>query len=157
METAVICTTFNKARQVQRNIWCMAHQDYSLDKFVYIVIDDGSADNTQETLRESLEEVPELKVISILTNRKPKNFFGGMGLAMNVGLRYAEELDVEYVFLTGGDILWPTYAMSSHIKIHKDPAAIASVILGGIESEGDRKQQKHIVYHSAGLRKRMPT
>jgi len=133
METAVICTTFNKAQQVKRNIWCMAHQDYPLDDFVLIMVDDGSADNTQEVLEESFEKFFELNVISILTHRKPKDFFGGMGLAVNIGLRYAEELGVEYVFLTGGDILWPTYAISSHIKMHKDPLAISWALTGSTD------------------------
>jgi glycosyltransferase involved in cell wall biosynthesis len=118
-KAAVICTTFNKAQQVKRHIWCLAHQDYPLTDFVVLMVDDGSVDNTQEVLAESFAEYPQLNVLSILTNRKPVGFFGGMGLAVNIGLRYAEQLGVEYIFLSGGDILWPSYAISSHLAFHE--------------------------------------
>ena len=136
-ETAVICTTFNKAEQVYRNLWCLAHQDYPLDKFVVIVIDDASVDHTQTKIMEAYEEFPQLNMINILTDRKAKGHFGGQGLVYNIGLRYAEELGVEYIINTGGDILLPSYAIRTHLELHKDARKRAWAVASQFNTLGE--------------------
>ena len=140
METAVICTTFNRALQLSRHIWSVAHQDYPLDKFVLIIIDDGSVDNTQEIIAGAFHDYPKLNMINILTDRKERGHFGGQGIAYNVGLRYAEELGVEYVILAGGDILWPSYAITKHLEIHKDVKKRAWAVASQIHTVGPSMQ-----------------
>ena len=51
METAIICTTFNRSEQLKRTVWSITNQDYPLDKTVLIIIDDGSVDNTRDVLK----------------------------------------------------------------------------------------------------------
>jgi glycosyltransferase involved in cell wall biosynthesis len=127
-EIAVISTTFNRAKQLYRSIWSIAHQDYPLDKFVLFIIDDGSIDDTQKYIDMAFKDFPDLNMVDILTDRKPRGHFGGQGIAYNIGLRHAEEMGVEYVFLTGGDILWPSYAMRKHLEVHNDPRKIACAL-----------------------------
>ena len=137
---AVICTTFNRAVQLSRHIWSIAHQDYPLDKFVLIIVDDGSIDNTQEIIYQAFQDYPNLSLINILTDRKERGHFGGQGIAYNVGLRYAEELEVDYVFLAGGDILWPSYAITKHMEIHGDVQKRAWAVASQINTLGPSRE-----------------
>ena len=120
MNTAIICSTFNRAEQLKRTIWSIANQDCSLDDALLIIIDDGSVDHTPDVITKCFNEHPDLKIMDIVTQRKKKNHFGGHGLVLNLGLRYAELFGVEYVFFTGGDILWPSYAYRKHMAVHQN-------------------------------------
>ena len=147
IEIAIICSTFNRSKQLSRHLWTLAHQDYPLDECVFIIVDDGSVDDTQQTIDTFFEAHPHLKFVNLLTNRKSNNYFGGHGIVLNLGLRYAEELGAEYVFLTGGDILWPSYALRKHMAVHQNSGKRAEIIVEHLEfitsSESDRAKSTH--------------
>jgi len=117
---AVISTTFNRAPQLYRHLWTINSQDFPHSDFWVIIVDDGSVDETQEVIAAAAENFPTLSIINIRTDRKPPDSFGGQGIAYNVGLRCAEDLGVEYVILTGGDMLITSCAMRKHMEVQTD-------------------------------------
>jgi len=141
MEVAIVCSSFNRAKQLERTVWSIANQDYPLDKVVLIIIDDGSVDNTPTTIAQLFDNYPNLNLIDIVTQRKKENHFGGHGIVLNLGLRYAEELGAEYVFLTGGDILWSSYALRKHLLAHKDLDEKIRVVAVNLSELGEFKSQ----------------
>jgi glycosyltransferase involved in cell wall biosynthesis len=127
-KVAIVCSTFNRAKQLERMVWSIANQDYPLDNVTLIIIDDGSIDETPFVITRAFNQYKNLSIIDIVTERKEYNHFGGQGLVLNLGFRYAEELEAEYVFTTGGDILWPSYALRKHLQAHKDVDYKADII-----------------------------
>ncbi len=119
---SIVTTTFNRAMQLYRHLWTLDSQSYPHDQYRVIVIDDGSLDDTAKIMDLAFDAFPNLNLVYIRTTRKRgQNVFGGQGIAYNIGIRYAIEWASEYVFLSGGDILIPSYGLSSHMAIHLDP------------------------------------
>jgi glycosyltransferase involved in cell wall biosynthesis len=133
----VVVTTFNREKQLYRTLWCLAHQSLPSSDYRVIVIDDQSIDGTQTRIKACFGEFPELNLINILTQRKPPNYHGGQGIALNIGIRYALDWGSEYVFLTGGDILLPTYALVKHLQAHQTPAIRARMIAEQVYHDPD--------------------
>jgi glycosyltransferase involved in cell wall biosynthesis len=131
------CTTFNRSMQLHRTLWSLNAQDYPKDLYRVIVVDDGSVDDTQEVMKSCFDEFPELNLVNILTQRKPMNYHGGQGIALNLGIRYALDYGSDYVFLTGGDILIPTYGLSKHLDLHTNAAHRAWVIAEQVYHDPD--------------------
>jgi glycosyltransferase involved in cell wall biosynthesis len=134
---SVICTSFNKAAQLYRHIWCINSQTYPHENFRLIVIDDGSVDATPEVLKDVFSEFPDLNLVNIRTNRKPLNWHGGQGIAMNIGIKLAQQWGSEYVILTGGDILVPSFAIQKHLEMHDSPEQRAWAISTQVYHEPD--------------------
>ena len=141
MEIAVVCSTFNRAQQLKRTVWSIANQDYPLNDVVLIIVDDGSTDNTSEVIAQCFQDHPNLNLIDLLTVRKEEGHFGGHGIVLNLGLRYAEELGVEYVVNTGGDLLWPSYALRKHLAPHKNTEEKIKTIIKALGTLGEFSSQ----------------
>jgi hypothetical protein len=129
-EIAVISTTYNTAEQLERHLWSIANQDYPLAKFVCIVIDKHSTDNTSAVVEAALDLYPDLNLIYLKSN------------ILDLGFSFAYEFHAEYVFLTCGTILWPSYAMSSHLSLHNSPAQKAWAITAAHHPDPNNEHKK---------------
>lgn len=115
MKVSVIIPTRNRERIVSRCIECILNQDYS--KYEIIIVDDGSEDNTKETLNRFLN-YRNFKFISLSERRGP-------AFCRNLGVK---ESKGELIIFIDSDIFVNSNFISTHVKAHKNhPEGIVAV------------------------------
>lgn len=118
---SVIMLTYNRASMVTKMIDCVLSQ--SLTEFEYIIIDNGSTDNTAEILEEYQSEDSRIKVVR---SDKPLT----IGAARNIGISHATG---DYItFVDDDDRLSPEYLQYLFGLITEFDAQIA---VAGTEEE----------------------
>ena len=96
MNIAILTPTYNRAHTLNRCFESLCNQ--TCKEFIWVIIDDGSTDNTKEVINEFLEESP----FEIIYKYKEN---GGKHTALNVGV---DIIDTELTFIVDSDdILTP--------------------------------------------------
>jgi len=107
---SVIIPTYNREDTLKKCLKALFKQTYSKSDYEIIVIDDGSTDGTEATVKAIIEESPVgLKYF------KQEN--KGPAAARNVGIRNAEG---EIILFIGDDIISDKSMLEEHIKSHEN-------------------------------------
>jgi len=124
---AVVLNTRNECDLLDNSLNSILNQN--LLPYRIIVINDGSTDKTKE----SLEKFENIEVIN--TPTRTESHLGRKELAqtINLGLkRLHDDNKCEYVWLSGGDLVYPTNYLSEITKrMKKDSSVISSGIVEG--------------------------
>jgi len=137
----VVSPCRNEARTLARTLACVEHQ--TLQPLCWVIVDDGSNDETPGILQEAVARIPWLQVV-----RRPDRGFrkvgGGVVDAFYAGL---EATDVEYDYLVKLDVdleFGPNYLEHALEHFDRDPklAAISGKVF---RREGDRLIEEFMV------------
>ncbi len=121
--TILICAK-NESENLQKNLPKILEQDYPLNKFTVLVINDNSDDNTVEVLQNLQNNYPHLKTITIPQNEN--RIFGGKKHALHIGMQH---IDTQLVLLTDADCS-PASSKWLQLMCSKSLANNNAVILG---------------------------
>lgn len=113
---SVVIPTYNRAEYLPRAIKSVRNQ--TLDEYEIVIVDDGSTDETRQTVDRYLSDTGRITYLSHDRNRGP-------AAARNTGLEVAEGKYVS--FLDSDDELKPTYLERSVRKLETLPADYAAV------------------------------
>jgi glycosyltransferase involved in cell wall biosynthesis len=91
---SVVMPTYNRVGLLPDTITSILDQDF--EDLEFLVVDDGSTDNTAEVIREIQEKEPRLRYLPLPENR-------GIGYARQTGL---EHVSGRYIALADSDDLW---------------------------------------------------
>jgi 2-polyprenyl-3-methyl-5-hydroxy-6-metoxy-1,4-benzoquinol methylase len=120
---SVIVPTFNRKAKLERCLEALAEQTLNADDFEVIVVDDGSADNTQEFLHKQ-------KTPFRLKHLQQKN--QGAGAARRVGVEQARG---EYLLLINDDTIADPELLQEHLQIQRKYHDSCFAVLGTFEYE----------------------
>jgi glycosyltransferase involved in cell wall biosynthesis len=84
IDVSVIIPAYNASSTIDRLITGLLNQNYNLNKFEVIIINDGSTDDTLVKIKQNIIENPNL----ILRLYSCQN--GGQGIARNIGIKHAK-------------------------------------------------------------------
>lgn len=123
---SVIVPTYNRKNTVINTLRHLQRQDFSVERYEIIIVDDGSDDGTLERVREHLARTPSrfnLKYLylSRSTARRPGDANFRVGIARNLGAKHATGQILVFV---DSDILVPSDFIADISRQH----AIADVI-----------------------------
>ena len=120
----VIMVTYNKHKYIRELILSFEHLNYKRELLDIVVIDNASADGSEEKLRAEFGDA--ITVIQTGAN------LGGAG-GFNTGMRYAiEKLDNDYIWLLDNDVVVHPNSLNwlmDTIKNNPNAAAAGSMIL----------------------------
>lgn len=126
----VLTATYNRALVLPEAIRSVLEQDF--DDWEYFILDDGSTDNTQETVR------------PFLVDKRIRYFalaHAGQTAALNVGIEKAES---EFIaFLDSDDKLFPNHLSYCLTAIQKNPKL--DFVLGRFKLELKNPEKKFFV------------
>lgn len=108
IEASVIMPTYNRKDLIELSLYSFNSQEYPVNKFEVIVIDDGSNDNTYNMLK-SLKVNYNLKLL-----RNEKNY--GAAFARNQGIGIASG---NIIIFSDSDFIVPKNFISGHLKYHE--------------------------------------
>lgn len=107
MKISVIIPTFNRAQTLERALKAFSEQSLNKDDFEVIVVDDGSLDNTEQTVTKAGKDIHHLKYI------KQEN--QGQGIARNTGIDYAVG---DIIVFSQDDIIVKSTFLMEHLRFH---------------------------------------
>ena len=113
---SVIIPIYNRAHLVGRSIQSVLNQTYK--DFEIIVVDDGSTDNTEDTIREFQKKDKRIKYI-----RRKKN--KGSSAARNTGIKAAGG---EYIAFQDSDDEWLPEKLKKQIDVFKNISSEVGII-----------------------------
>jgi len=119
---SVIVPTFNRKHLIEVALQSLLNQTYSRDRYEIIVIDDGSTDGTESTIRTIVDRDPD-RIRYLEENHR------GPASARNLGLREAKG---EIVIFTGDDCIADKELLAEHATYHKKLGNIA--VLGIVKN-----------------------
>lgn len=121
-EIAAILTTYNRAHLLPRVLEGFIHQRLAPDRFELVVIDDGSADDTQAVLAGFAGRLPMMRVF--------RQNQAGLAAAKNFGI-FVSRAPI-LLFLDDDDVPQPSL-LTAHLAGHLRFPALGTVILGYTE------------------------
>ena len=107
MFISVIIPTFNRANTLKECLVALCEQDFPLESFEVIVVDDGSKDETRDVADKFKTRLPNLKYVH-QSNR-------GQGIARNLGVKKAIG---DIIVFIGDDILVKEDFLTEHLRYH---------------------------------------
>jgi len=111
----VITAAYNVAPFIGETVASVRRQ--SFERFEYIIVDDGSTDETTETAAQAAAGDPRIRIVSI-SHRGP-------GAARNAGLREAQG---DFIAFIDGDDMWTTDALTMLLEgFRQAPAGVGAV------------------------------
>lgn len=116
----------------------------------WILVDDGSSDNTAEIIREYAAKYPFIRLVEH-KNRGFRKLGGGVIAAFNYGMQHIQERDWQYIAKLDGDMSFgPLYLEHMFAKLTADPALAA--VSGKVyrEENGAFIEERHIEEQVAG-------
>jgi len=121
---SVIIPTYNRAELVSRAIQSALDQTHP--PLEIIVVDDGSTDDTKETVREFAERDSRVKYIGHETNR-------GVSAARNTGILSAQG---EYIAFLDSDCYWLPEKIEKQLKVFKQGGSRLGAVASGAVNIG---------------------
>jgi glycosyltransferase involved in cell wall biosynthesis len=125
---SVIIPTYNRAEMLKRVIEGILNQTFQ--DFETIVVDDGSTDETEDTIKEVIK-----KTSQGLLYLKQEN--KGAGAARNLGIRHAEG---ELILFIDDDVLPALNLLEEHIRGHQRHPGDNVAILGCVVNSPEIKE-----------------
>ena len=116
---SVIIPTYNRAHLVGRAIQSVLNQTYK--DFELIIVDDGSTDNTEDTIRELIKKDKRIKYIRHQKNK-------GGSAARNTGIKAARG---EYIAFQDSDDEWLPEKLEKQMKVFKSASPGVGVVYTG--------------------------
>ena len=120
---SVIIPTFNRKAKLERCMQALAAQTLGADEFEVIVVDDGSTDDTQESLRKQTTPFR-------LSHFQQKN--QGAGAARRFGVEQARG---EYLLLMNDDTIADVNLLQEHLALQRRHHDSCFAVLGTFEYE----------------------
>ena len=120
---AVIMATYNRAHLLTRSINSLLQQQF--DNFEFILVDDGSADDTFERINPYLLRYPHFTYLKHSNRRQPAS--------LNVGIRLARATYV--TFLDSDDAYLPAHLQVRYDFMRQHPEV--DIVHGGVEIIGN--------------------
>ena len=111
IEISVIIPTYNRSSSLEKTLIGLSKQNLDHLKYEILVIDDGSSDNTFETVNNFINRNPELQLTYI---KHRKNMF--KAAACNTGIKNAQG---KIIAFTDDDIIPEPVWLRSHLNRHK--------------------------------------
>jgi len=105
MKLSIIIAAYNCEKYIKRCIYSCINQNYNIQNYEIIVIDDGSTDKTLSILNQLQKKVANLIVIS----QKNK----GLGASRNIGIKYSQGT---YLWFIDGDDYIATDVLDSIVR-----------------------------------------
>jgi glycosyltransferase involved in cell wall biosynthesis/peptidoglycan/xylan/chitin deacetylase (PgdA/CDA1 family) len=118
MKFSVCIATYNRKDSLQRTLQSLFTQDFPLDQFEIVIVDDGSTDGTAEFLRTL--QAPCTRQVLHQPNR-------GQAAAQNAAIRAAQG---DLILLLDDDILCERDLLRQHVESHSEGKA--SLVFGSI-------------------------
>lgn len=109
VEASVVMPTYNRKNLIELSLYSFNNQDYPVNKFEVIVVDDGSDDNTYNMLK-SLKVNFNLRLL-----RNEKNH--GAAFCRNQAIEIARG---NIIIFSDSDFIVPHNFISGHLKYHKN-------------------------------------
>jgi glycosyltransferase involved in cell wall biosynthesis len=97
MKYSIIVATYNRSQEIKELLETALKLDFPSDKFEFVIIDDGSTDDTSQVIKAFQEKAP-FQIQYIFQKNK------GPGEARNTGMRQAQG---EYFLFVDSDVLLP--------------------------------------------------
>jgi len=120
LKVSVVIPTYNRASFLKEAVDSVLAQTYVIDEL--IIIDDGSTDNTEETIKDYTD-----KRIKYFKHEKNKGNIGG-SIARNTGIKLATG---EFIAFLDDDDLWQPQKIEKQLALFdKAPARVAAVYTG---------------------------
>lgn len=137
---SVIMPTYNQAEFIRRAILSVLKQNYA--QWELIIVDDGCTDNTQEYIKDYIEQYTQIVYIRIPENR-------GMGYALNQGLSIAKYNYIAY--LPSDDYFYPAHLQELKEKFEESPEVV--LVYSGMKYDLDDTASPYPVkYETNGVR-----
>lgn len=121
-EISVVVATYNRAATLRETLACLRAQSLGHGRFEVIVVDDGSSDDTRETV----EQDRALCAFDFTYLRHPNR---GPGFTQNRGIREAR---APIVLLIADDIFLAPSALEAHLAMHAAHPAATTAVLGRV-------------------------
>lgn len=115
---SIIIPCYNQGEYIEETLQSVLSQTY--ENIEIIIINDGSTDNSEETISNLIKEKPSIQYISIVN--------GGVSKARNIGISKASGKFV--LPLDADDIILPEYTTMAVEEFKKDPDLIVVTALG---------------------------
>lgn len=116
IEASIIVPAYNEGGTISDCLNSLLAQNYPVDKYEIIIVNDGSIDNTEDIVRDFAEEHSHVVLVS--------KDNGGKGSAQNFGLKYAKG---NLVLITDADTIVPSkWIITMTEELHE-----AHVVVGG--------------------------
>lgn len=115
---SIIIPCYNQGEYIEETLQSVLSQTY--ENIEIIIINDGSTDNSDETISNLIKEKPSIQYIPIAN--------GGVSKARNIGISKASGKFV--LPLDADDIILPEYTKMAVEEFKKDPALIVVTALG---------------------------
>jgi GT2 family glycosyltransferase len=116
IEISVVIPTYNRLETLQHVLPTLLAQDLAPDRYELLVCDSNSVDGTAEFMARLQESYPNVQRLA--------DAYGGRAAARNAGIRAANG---EIVLFNDADILASPNLLSTHLRRHRERAAIAVV------------------------------
>ena len=125
---SVIIPTYNRAHLVDRAIQSVLNQTYQ--NFEFIVVDDGSTDNTEEVVKKFQEKDKRIRYIKHERNK-------GASAARNTGIKAAKG---EYIAFQDSDDEWLPEKLEKQMKVFETaPPEVGVIYTGFWRIENNKK------------------
>ena len=109
LKISIITPTYNSSKFIKRTITSVLNQTYK--DWEYLIIDDGSTDNTLELVNEFIKQDPRIKLLKNAQNS------GGPATPKNIGI---ENATGEYVAFLDHDDEWLPEKLEKQLKVFKE-------------------------------------
>ncbi|MGV3504262.1 MAG: glycosyltransferase family 2 protein [Adhaeribacter sp.] len=128
---SIITPTYNRARLIKRAIESILNQTFT--DFEYLIIDDGSKDNTEEVVQQYIKRDQRIKYYVHEKNK-------GQNAALNTGLSFARG---KYIAFLDSDDEWLPQMLEKQInEFFKDPEVGCSYCWAGYLENGVLKTSR---------------
>ena len=130
LEISVVVATWNRTATLKRTLEHLDRQDLPPDQFEVIVVDDGSPDDTAETVAGMRRQVRYTLRYLHHANRGP-------GYTQNRGIEGAR---APLVLLIADDIWLAPEALRQHLQTHRDHPALEVAVVGKVTQSPELTQ-----------------
>lgn len=108
-KVTIVIPTYNREELVQKTLGSLEKQTYPKNKFEVIVVDDGSADNTERVVKEIIKR----KKLDISYFKQENK---GPAAARNIGIKKAKG---EFIYFVDDDIELSPTCLAEHMRSHE--------------------------------------
>ena len=108
---SIVVAARNEEENISQCIQSLLRQDYQVDKFEILIVDDFSTDKTAELIKKFESSVTNLKYLSSTANEQRKHIFSYKREAIQTGINASKG---KYILLTDADCIVPSSWISTY-------------------------------------------